>query len=231
MADSETVVNELLDRESVITGIQRRLAAEGNFQPFITVSREPGSGGRPIAKEVARLLGLKFYDKRLIERAAEKFHTSVGVLTRVDERRRSGVMDLVQSMFNPDYVSDEKYFRILSQIILKLVSKGGVVILGRGANFVTPNAFGLEVQIVAPYRVRVARAVQYEHLSYLDARRVIRDVSADRAAYVKQYFGKDIGLPKYYDLTLNTTFYSVSQAAKIIVSAYKAKFPGGKIRV
>ena len=39
---------------------------------IITISREFGSGGRTIGKEVAKKLGLPCYDKELIEKIAEK---------------------------------------------------------------------------------------------------------------------------------------------------------------
>ena len=39
---------------------------------IITVSREFGSGGRTIAKEIAKRLGIPYYDKEIIKEVAEK---------------------------------------------------------------------------------------------------------------------------------------------------------------
>lgn len=223
------VVERILQREEIEEVIARKVASEKVYFPYITFSREPGSGGKPIAWEVAKRLGYKLYDKRLIEKTAVKMKMPAQLLSNVDERGRSGLVDMVQTLFNADYVSDEKYFRNLCQVVLHLAQKGGVVLVGRGSNFIAPSAYGLRVQIVAPYRVRVARAIEHEKVDFYTARDIIRDVSADRSVFVKQYFGKDIHSPKYYDLTLNTTFYSIKAATKLVIAAYKAKFPSVKV--
>jgi cytidylate kinase len=228
MEVSQVIVEKLLDKESLIKDIEKRLSHERPFKPFLTFSREPGSGGKPIAREVAKRLGYTFYDKHLIEQVAQKMKVSSKVLSSIDEHRRTGVMDFVQNMFNPDYVSDESYFRNLVQVVLQLIQKGGVVILGRGANFTTPKAFGLQVQVVAPYRVRVARAIEFENVDFNKAREIIREVGADREGFVKQYIGKDIHQPKYYDLTINTTFFSIQAAVDVVLCAFEKKFPKAK---
>lgn len=225
----ERIVAELLERERVSEVIERRLKRDKQYRPVITVSREPGSGGRPIAKLLAKQLGFKFYDKTLIEKVANRMKLPAELLSKVDERSRSGLVDLVHNIFNPDYVSDEAYFRNLCQVLSKLAQKGGAIIVGRGGNFLVPQVYGLRVQVVAPYRLRVARAVQFEHISRDEARETIRSVTADRVNYVKQYFGKNIVSPKYYDLTINTTFYSLEDSVELIVKAYKLKFPRVKL--
>jgi cytidylate kinase len=219
------LVEQALKKDEIEKQLERKVASEKVFLPYITFSREPGSGGKPIAREVAKKLGYKLYDKRLIEQTAAKMKMPAYLLSKVDERGRSGLVDMVQTLLNADYVSDEKYFRNLCQVTLHLAQKGGVVLVGRGSNFIAPSAYGLRVQIVAPYRVRVARAIEHEKVDFYTARDIIRDVSADRSVFVKQYFGKDIHAPKYYDLTLNTTFFDIKTAANLIIAAYKAKFP------
>jgi cytidylate kinase len=164
-----------------------------------------------------------------LEKVAEKLHKPTRIMVDIDEKQRSVIMDIVQNMFNPDYVSDDQYFRNLCQVVYSITQVGGAVIVGRGANFIAPKSYGLQVQIVAPYKVRVARTVQYEQISYSKARDAIRHLSDERAAFVKQYFGKDVSGSKYYDMTLNTTYYTIQGAARLIIDAYKAKFPKGKL--
>jgi len=230
MRIGQNAATETLERESILENIERRVGSEKKYYPYLTFSREPGSGGKPVAALVAKILGYKLYDKRLIEQVAAKMGKSSKVISKVDERQRSGMMDWMQNMFNPDYVSDEAYFRNLCQVILKLSQQGGVVIVGRGANFITPKAYGLQVQVVAPYRVRVARAISHERIDFAAARDVIRKATAEREGFVRQYFGKDIHASKYYDLTINTTFLSVEESAKVVIAAYKAKFPDVKLK-
>lgn len=195
-----------------------------DFGNFITVSRDPGSGGNPVAKLVAKKLGFTFYNKKLINEIARSANARRQILEEVDEKTRTQMDDLVHNVLNPEYISERRYIKHLCKVILSLAQKGNVVILGRGSNFITPRSKGLHVRVTAPYRVCVARAVQYEHVTYQRAREIIGKVMAERAGFVKQYFGKDIVNPKYYDLTITTTYLSIENTAQMIVNAYKRKF-------
>jgi cytidylate kinase len=197
------------------------------FPPFITISRDPGSGGKPIAKLVAKKLKFKLYDKQIISDIAKSAKLRKSLLEEVDEKGRNLMTDFVHTLLNPDYVSDVDYMRHLFKVILSVAYKGKVVILGRGGNFITPAAAGLHVRITAPYKVRVRRAIQYEDYTLEQAKDRIREVTHDRKEFITQYFGKNIRNPKYYDLTLNTTFYTLEQSAKVILEAFKQKFTKG----
>lgn len=219
------LVEKVFDRQEVFDRIHNETEEEFlKFHPFITVSRDPGSGGRPIAKIVSEKLNFTFYNQKLIDEIAKSAKARLDIMEDVDERQRTLMEDVVHNVLNPEYISERRYIKHLCKVVLKLAQNGGVVLLGRGTNFITPNSMGLHVRITAPYRVCVARAVKYEKMSYSKARQVIRKVAAERAGFVKQYFNKDIGNPKYYDLTINTTYLSLEDAADIIVAAFKRKF-------
>ena len=50
---------------------------------IITISREFGSGGRFIGEEVAKKLGIAYYDKNIINEIAEKSGTEgIGIRSR-----------------------------------------------------------------------------------------------------------------------------------------------------
>lgn len=194
-------------------------------EPFITISREPGSGGKPVARLIAKNLGFKFYNKKIIEDVSKSVRQRRALLESIDERGRTAVDDLVHSAFNPDYVSDVEYIRHLSKVILSAAIKGEVVVLGRGANFITPFEKGLHVRICAPYLVRVERAVKHEKISREEAVRVIKEVDQRRKDYIQQYFGKNISNPNYYDLVINTADMSIRDAVEHVILALKNKFP------
>lgn len=194
-------------------------------QPFITISREPGSGGKPVAKLVREWLKFNFYDKKLITDLSKSVRRREALLKKVDERARTAIDDIVHSLFNPDYVSDVEYISHLSSVILTAAMKGGVVILGRGSNFITPFEKGLHARISAPYLVRVERAVKHEKISRDEAKEIIRKTDSQRKEYISHYFGKDISNANYYDLVINTADMSIEDAAEHVVLALKNKFP------
>lgn len=193
--------------------------------PFITISRDPCSGGAPIGREVATRLNFQFYDRELIEEIAKKSKLRREILEQIDERGRTTIQDMIHSILDPDYISDVTYLRQLSKVILSLAYKGNVVILGRGASFMTPRDRGLHVRITAPLSVRIDRAVMYEGLSPQKARDLIGKHERDRKEFVRQYFDADIRRPEYYDLVVNTEFLDVDETADIIVTTFRRKFP------
>ena len=220
-------INEFYKRiELVQKKVQSNLQNQPTamFGKFVTVARDPGSGGKPIAQLLAKKLGYEFYDDKLLQEVASSAKLRKDIIERVDERQRTMVQDIVHQLINPDYVSEQRYLKHLYRVVLSLAHKGNVVLLGRGTNFIVPRGAGFHVRITAPYRVCVARAVKYEGVDYQKARDIIRKVAAERAGFVKQYFGKEIKSPKYYDLTVNTQHYSVEETAQLIELAYTMRY-------
>ena len=57
----------------------------------ISISREFGSGGRMIGKQLAARLGIPCYDRTLIQKTAEKSGLSPEFIARAEERARSRI--------------------------------------------------------------------------------------------------------------------------------------------
>ncbi len=195
------------------------------INPFITIAREPGSGGAPIAQVVADKLGFELIDKQLVTDVARATKHRRAVIKQLDEKTRGKIADILESVLNPEYVGEEEFIDELFTTILTYAYQGRVVILGRGANFITPFAKGLHVSITAPYPIRVQRAIEYEGHSREKAMKVIASVQRERDEFVKKYINMDSHRRNYYDLTLNTAYFGVEQAAAVIVEAFKQKFP------
>ncbi|MBU2543308.1 cytidylate kinase-like family protein [Patescibacteria group bacterium] len=193
-------------------------------KPFITISREPGSGGKPIAKLVAEKLSFTFVDKQIISEIAKSTQKRKEVIQAVDEKSRSAIDDIVHSLLNVDYVDDLKYIQELVRVVLIYAHQGHCVILGRGGNFITPFANGLHVRITAPYQVRVQRSIDYEGYTHQQAVDRIAEVDKERHDFVKQYFRKSMNKGNAYDLTINTTYYDIEDSRDIIIKAFCHKF-------
>lgn len=194
------------------------------IKPFITVAREPGSGGSPIAQTIAKKLDFTFIDEQIVDEIAESTQKRKAIIKAIDEKSRTRIEDMIHSMLNEQYVDELKYLQELVRVILAYALKGHVVILGRGANFMTPFAKGLHVNITAPYEVRVQRAMEFEGLTKPQAKKIIAEVEHERKAFVKQYLRHDITKCNSYDLTLNTTYYRVEEAADVVIDAFYKKF-------
>lgn len=200
------------------------IVPESSFKPFITISRESGSGGAPVAKLVANALGFELYDEKFVEAIAKSAKKRTELIKSVDEKARGLVTDVLQSVLNPEYISDMTYIRHAAKVVLTRAHKGNVIFLDRGANFMVPSESGLRIRIQAPYKVRVQRAIKYQHIDLETAKETIRKYDTERKDFVRQYFGKNISNGNYYDLVLNTAHMTLEDAKDLIILAFKKKF-------
>ncbi len=182
----------------------------------ITISRVHGSGGTTVAMMVARELGLKLYDREIIEHIAQRLRTGMHQVESLDESYSSTIEDIVQGALER-LPSSATYRRILGEVVRGIASQGNVVIVGRGGSFLLPQS--LRVRIIAPFEVRVARVVELEGISEREARQKVARLDAQRRAFAKAHFRLDSSDPTLYDLVINTERTTLEQAATLIVTA------------
>lgn len=194
------------------------------FRPFITIAREPGSGGAPIAAAVAKKLGYELIDEQLIDEVARSTKKRRAIVENMDEKERSQIDALVESFFSAEHLNKERYLFELIKAILTYAYQGKTVILGRGANFITPFGKGLHVNITAPYSLRVKRAMDFEGHSEKRAKEVIATVEKERLDFVKNYFSADAAKMNAYDLTINTSYFKINEARDLVITAFQKKF-------
>lgn len=220
----EFLAKSLVAHLNILPGSMAKKTSLNGFKPFITISREPGSGGRPIAEAVAKELGFELYDEKFVEEISKSAKRRTDLIKSIDEKSRSLVADILQSVLNPDYISDMTYMRHVAKVVLSRAHRGKVIFLDRGANFIVPSGSALRVRIQAPYPARVARAIKYENIDLEQAKETIRAHDQERKDFVRQYFGKNISTANYYDLVINTMHMTMEDAKDIIILAYKKKF-------
>ena len=220
----EKLVNKAIER-SQLKKVEK-LKFKADWNPDITISRDPGSGGKLVAKKLAKLLGWQFFNKSLMLKLSEELHIPTAELAHVDEHTRSWVADTFHSIFNPSYVSDLRYINHLKKILLHASKIGDMVILGRGANVILPHDKCLRVRITASFETCVDNTFKYENFkTKLDATKHVRHVQTQRNQFIRQYFGINPHNPWNYDLVISTDHISLDQAVQIIIQAYLAKFP------
>ena len=57
----------------------------GKSKYVVTITRQFGSMGRPIAKKMAEKLGIEYYDRDIVDQAAKKLNLPVSVVDEVEE--------------------------------------------------------------------------------------------------------------------------------------------------
>jgi len=180
--------------------------------PFITISREAGTGESAITGTLLEELSSKqssnecpwtLYDKDLVKRVVDDYHlTNVnGVLP---EDKFSDIQTMFEELFGIHPTKREMAHN-LSKSILKLADMGNVIIVGRGAFYITRHhRNGLHIRLIGSLQKRVKHMVDEYSLSLKQAEEYIRKEDSQRHDYVKKLFGVDLNDPHFYDLVINT---------------------------
>ena len=107
-----------------------------------------------------------------------------------------------------------------AETLLKLVSLGNVILIGRGGNVITARLpHVIHVRLVAPLEKRIAHAHQFYSLTENEAHKFCLSQDRARERYLKKYFNADVNDPLLYHLIVNTGLVSYDDAAKLIGDA------------
>lgn len=199
---------------------------------IITISREFGSGGRTVAKKVAELLGIPYYDKELVKKVAVKTGYDEKFIEQQGEyaSRWNNLLSYTFSaagMRQPmnGLSADDVLWAMQCKVILELADSGPCVIVGRCADYILrdrPDT--LNVFIHAPLKDRAERIVRLYGESEVTPEKRLEEKDKRRRAYYKHYTGCDWGLSQNYHLSLDTGLVGIDRCAQLIADV--ARFPG-----
>lgn len=207
---------------------QRESAASPPTAPpalTIALSREAGTPGTSVAREVGARLGWPVYDHELLQRIAQEMGLRVRLLESVDERRQSWLRECVEAFASApmegkgDYVSEGAFVRHLVETVLSLGAHGQCVIVGRGAPLLLAPETTLRVRLVGLLADRVTVLSRRHGLTRKEAERRVQEVERERVRFIREHFQKDPTEPAYYDLFLNTSRWSIAECAELIIQA------------
>ena len=155
----------------------------------ICISREFGSGGHEIGKILAEQLGYSFYDRRLLEGAAEKSRIPIEHLERADEQKANPWIHRIWYEAEDENLrglpANDILFQIQKDYILNRAREGNAVFVGRCGDFILKEADipCVCIFITAPYACRVMRKKELLHLSAKETETLIRKTDKRRKAY------------------------------------------------
>ena len=190
---------------------------------IITLGREYCTGGRYIAKDVARALGIKLYDKELITMAAKNSGLSEEAVAASEKRHTHSLLYSLYTMGN-DLPLGDQVFILQSRIIKQLADEGPCVIVGRCADYILQDkAKCLKVFIHADMAFRAKRIVEVYGEREQSPEQRLRDKDKRRAAYHRFYTNMKWGYAQNYHITLDSGELGIDKCADIIADLYKSK--------
>ena len=186
-----------------------------NKHIVITISREYGSGGRYIGKLVADKLGIKFYDKELINELSEKTGLSPEYIEQNEQKRTS--LDSLNNGFYYSLNNSDELFVKESELIKELVEKESCVIIGRCSDYILKeNEDVINIFIYSNLENKVARATKFYEIKEKNAEKQIKNINKLRSNHYKHYTGRKWGENSNYDLCINSDSFGVEKSADII---------------
>lgn len=186
---------------------------------IITISREFGSGGRTIGRQVAEALGIPCYDSEIIEKIAEESGFAREYVASRDES--VSVADLYDSIEGA--MTDRMWFA-QKKVIAELAEKGACVIVGWCADHILrDSADCLTVFVHASEEKRAERIVtEYGQREDAPAKR-LADKDKARKAYYELFTGSKWGTCENYDLCLDSGRIGIAACVRMITALYLHK--------
>lgn len=191
---------------------------------IITIGREYGTGGREIGKKLALRLGVTFYDRELITRAAKKSGFDEEMFEQLDRRATNSFLYSL-TMFgtvgaNGMSLTDQLYLA-QSNVIKELADMGPCVIVGRCADHVLreyPNRYDFFITGTMEDREKRLRTVGDYEITGKSIQASLEKMDKQRATYYNYYTGRIWGKSNHYDLCVNAGRLGVDGSVDLLMS-------------
>ena len=224
-----TSIESLINRQLLKWETERKASAQHSPQnlppgsPIITISRQAGSRGSYFGSRLAQKLGYQRLHREAID--AICFHSGYvkRIVESLDDRNRSELALLVEGIFSGQMVDHSDYFRHLYQAVLSMSRLGGVVLMGRGGNFILGPKEGFHLRVIAPVEQRVENLMRYRNLSEHEAKEHVVKTDNERHQFISRQFKADIDDARHYDLVINTALLDVEELVEMMGKAITAK--------
>ena len=193
-----------------------------NHQLIVTVSREFASGGREIAKMLAERLGLKYYDRNLLDAIAAEKLGDVEKLRKYDEVPRTFLKRTVRGMTSSP---EENVAQIQFDYITKLAdSRKSFVIVGRCADEVLSEYPGLiKIFVLADEESKLDRICKSREVNRDEAAGIMRRHDRHRRLYHNYYCELKWGDSRGYDICVNSSRLGIEKTADFLEQYIRAR--------
>ncbi len=210
------------------------------MKKIITISREYGSGGHTIGQLTAKALDVPFYDKEIIDLAAQNTGLSPDFIQKTEQNISSGFLytlllgasyaspgtssaiQTTAGIQTPNMPLADQVFNAQRNVIIELASKGPCVIVGRCADYILRHCQEvdrkdlLNVFIYAPIEDKVKRAIEQKGLNPSTAEKEVRLIDKRRANHYNTFTERTWGDRKHYDVMLNSSLFGLEKSAELI---------------
>lgn len=200
----------------------------------ITIGCEYGAKGNAIGRKIAEDLGIKFYDRELVDQIIEEVGIPKDIMNRVEEGGTiagKGAEGDVRGSFSKYADLTERAIHVQKQIIRKLAEKEACVIIGRSADYILKDSKDIKLLrafIYAPDEIRIQNIMKSHSLSESDAKILL--LEKDKR-YHKRHLaltGSNRGDRHNRDILINSEFLGVEGTAEYLEELIQKKYGSGE---
>lgn len=192
-----------------------------------TIGRQFGSGGKEIGMKLAQRLGIKCYDRELLERASKESGLCQELFENHDEKpTNSFLYSLVMDSYSMGYSSssfldipiNHKVFLAQFESIKNIAAEGPCVIVGRCADYALADLDNcVNTFIVADIETRAKRIAKIHDISISKATDMALKTDKRRASYYNYYADKKWGDVHSYHLCIDSSQVGIDGAVDLII--------------
>ena len=191
---------------------------------IITISREFGSGGRFIGEEVAKKLGIAYYDKNIISQIAEKSGLSPDYIQESAELSpKKGLF--AYALAGRDITGrsvEDMVYAAQRKVILELAGKEPCVIVGRNADYILKDRDDvLNVFIHGDMPEKTQRIMDLYNVEEKEAVKMMADTDKRRMTNYNFYTDQKWGKASNYTLCLNSSQLGYDRCEALITECVK----------
>lgn len=220
-AEFQMRFRELLERAAAAR--KPLLERPAQLGPFLTISREVGSGGAEVARLVGLRLGWAVFDKELVEDLARRLELSPQMVELLDETRSDWFHETMLSLMNSRIVLQNNYLSMLGKVMHLAAYEGKVIFVGRGGHLLLPRDAGLRVRVIARREARLETYQAREGLEADVAERELDRLEAGRADFVRRHFRREPDDPYQYDMVLDSSMFGMEGCAELVCRALELR--------
>lgn len=220
-AEFQMRFRELLERAA--DARKPLLERPAQLGPFLTISREVGSGGAEVARLVGLRLGWAVFDKELVEDLARRLELSPQMVELLDETHSDWFHETMLSLMNSRIVLQNNYLSMLGKVMHLAAYEGKVIFVGRGGHLLLPRDAGLRVRVIARREARLETYQAREGLKADEAERELDRLEAGRADFVRRHFQREPDDPYQYDMVLDSSVLGMEGCAELVCRALELR--------
>lgn len=191
----------------------------------VTISRQFGSLGRPIAKRMAELLGIEYFDRYIIGKAATKLEVDASEVDQVEETAQEKYRKM-RFMFATETTKwQDAVFEAEKQVILDLAEQKNCIIVGRCSDYILRNFKNhVSIYIYAPYYERLKNCVDTLKMQPDAAKLTIDEVDDARENYYLHYAGCHIADPSLKEIMIDSSLLGMEGTAEYLAILIRRVF-------